>query len=152
VPDLAKVETIFNTLSERVRISKDGRQYAGKLAVTKRTNAGVLAPDFTEPDTAGKPVSLHDYKGKYVLVDFWASWCAPCRAENPNVLKAYNKYKAKGFNVLGVSMDEAEAKDKWIKAIRADKVTWTQVSDLKGWENVAGKLYGIEAILQNFSD
>ncbi len=92
-------------------------------------------------------VSLHDLKGKYVLVDFWASWCGPCRGENPNVVAAFNKYKDKGFTVFGVSFDQN--KDKWMQAIAADKLAWTQVSDLKGWGNEAGKIYGITSIPQN---
>ena len=84
------------------------------------------------------------------MVDFWASWCGPCRAENPNVVKAYNQFKDKGFTVLGVSLDQPNAKDKWMKAIHDDQLTWTQVSDLKYWKNEVAVLYGIQAIPQNF--
>ena len=106
--------------------------------------------DFTQNDTTGKPVSLASFKGKYVLVDFWASWCGPCRAENPNVVKAYQKYKDKGFTVLGVSLDGESTKIAWLKAIDKDGLAWTQVSDLKGWKNEVAKLYDIKSIPQNF--
>jgi len=106
--------------------------------------------DFTQNDALGKPVSLSSFKGKYVLIDFWASWCGPCRAENPNVVKAYNKYKDKGFTVLGVSLDGQSTRAAWLKAIDTDGLVWTQVSDLKGWSNEAAKLYDVKSIPQNF--
>lgn len=108
---------------------------------------GDLAPDITMNDETGKPFSLSSLKGKYVLVDFWASWCAPCRGENPNVVAAYNKYKNKNFTILGVSLDEN--KEAWQKAIDKDGLQWKQVSDLKGWENAAVALYGFDGIPYN---
>ncbi len=110
----------------------------------ERIEVGYAAPDFTMADTDGKPVSLSSFKGKYVLVDFWASWCGPCRGENPNVVANYNKYKTKNFTVLGVSLDEDKAA--WLAAIKKDNLTWTHLSDLKGWNNAAAKLYGVESI------
>jgi peroxiredoxin len=107
------------------------------------------APDFTLPDVNGKPVSLSSYKGKYVLVDFWASWCRPCRMENPNVVQAYNKFKNKNFTVLGVSLDRPDGKDDWVKAIKDDKLEWTHVSDLKFWESIVVPLYRFEGIPYN---
>jgi len=106
--------------------------------------------DFTQNDTLGKPVTLSSLRGKYLLVDFWASWCGPCRAENPNVVKAFNKYKEKGFHIIGVSLDNPGQMEKWMKAIHDDGLIWTQVSDLKGWKNEVAIQYGIQAIPQNF--
>jgi peroxiredoxin len=107
------------------------------------------APDFTRPDVNGKPTSLSSFKGKYVLVDFWASWCPPCRAENPNVVKAYNQFKDKNFTVLGVSLDRPGQKDAWMRAVKDDNLTWTQVSDLKFWDSQVVNLYGFEGIPYN---
>jgi peroxiredoxin len=111
---------------------------------TEKIAIGNMAPDFTMADTEGKLVSLSSFKGKYVLVDFWASWCGPCLGENPNVVANFNKYKSKNFTILGVSLDEDKAK--WLAAIKADNLTWTHVSDLKGWFNAAAKMYGVESI------
>lgn len=127
-------------------------QYMAKLNEPKPENGskpgvGAMAPDFTMNDTEGKPFSLSQLKGKYVLVDFWASWCGPCRAENPNVVAAYEKYKNKNFTVLGVSLDEN--KQKWLDAIKNDGLNWKQISDLKYWSNAAVPLYGFDAIPYN---
>ncbi|WCT14276.1 TlpA disulfide reductase family protein [Mucilaginibacter jinjuensis] len=114
----------------------------------KPLSVGHQAPDFTITGADGNPVKLSDYKGKYVMVDFWASWCVPCRQENPNVLKQYQKFHAKGFNVLGVSLDKD--KSAWQKAVSDDHLEWTQASDLKSFEGSTEQLYQIQAIPSNF--
>jgi len=149
-PEYADAAPAFNGLSARVRNTTAGKKYAERLEKWKATGIGQMAPEFAQADTAGKMVSLSSFKGKYVLIDFWASWCGPCRAENPNVVKAYNAYKDKNFTVLGVSLDQPGAKDKWIEAIHKDGLNWTHVSDLKFWDNEVSSAYGIQAIPQNY--
>lgn len=135
---------VLADLSARLPRSK----YLGKLQQDiesySKMAGGSLAPDFTFNTPEGKPLALSSFKGKIVLVDFWASWCGPCRKENPNVVRLYKKYHDKGFEILGVSLDED--KDKWVAAIKKDGLVWNHVSDLKGWASDACRLYGIEAI------
>lgn len=147
--DPNEVGPLFDKLSPEAKNSASGKAFSSRIDISKKTAVGAMAMDFTQGDTLEKPVSLHDYKGKYVLVDFWASWCGPCRAENPNVVKAYNEYKDKNFTVLGVSLDQPGKKQSWLDAIHKDSLTWTQVSDLKFWNNAVAQQYGIRAIPQN---
>lgn len=129
---------LHKRVEEIKRIDAEKDLAESKLAV------GAKAPDFTLETPEGKSVSLSSFKGKNVLIDFWASWCAPCRAENPKMVKLYNKYKDKNFTILGVSLDQD--KDLWTKAIKLDKLSWTEVSDLKYWSSPVAKLYNVEAI------
>ncbi len=147
--DPVKIEPVFNSLPVAVRNTPSGKDMQEKLTIAKKTGIGQLAMDFTQNDTLGNPVTLSSFHGKYILVDFWASWCGPCRAENPNVVKVFNKYKNKGFYILSVSLDRPGAKEKWIKAIHDDKLEWAHVSDLLFWDNAVAKQYGIQAIPQN---
>lgn len=119
------------------------------LSATPQGWVGQPAPEITLPDPNGKEVKLSSFRGKYVLVDFWASWCRPCREENPNVVKAYNKFKDKNFTILGVSLDQPGAKNAWMKAVMQDNLSWTQVSDLKYWNSIVVPLYKIEGIPYN---
>lgn len=119
----------------------------GIIKQLENVQIGKTAPEFSLPDTAGVSVSLSDFRGKYVLLDFWASWCPPCRRENPNVVKAFNEYKDKNFTIIGISLDKD--KSKWLKAIADDNLTWTHLSDLKYWDSEIPALYGVRGIPAN---
>ncbi len=149
-PEYNDMQPLYSKLSPAVQNTKAGKAYADRLNKWKLVALGAQAPEFAQADTNGNVVALKSFRGKYVLVDFWASWCGPCRQENPNVVKAYNQYKDRNFTVLGVSLDRPNDKDKWLKAIHNDKLTWTHVSDLKFWNNEAAQLYGVQAIPQNY--
>ena len=137
----------FNTLQPTAQESFYGRQLRSIIEKAMIGSVGSDAVDFIQADTSGAPVSLSSFKGKYVLVDFWASWCGPCRRENPNLVAAFNEYKRKNFTVLGVSLDRG--KEPWLKAIKDDGLNWTHVSDLKFWSNEVAQLYKISSIPQN---
>lgn len=141
-------DSLYQILPKHAQQTNAGKRIFKKLIAIHKGDIGQPFIDFIQNDTSGHPIELSSYKGKYVLIDFWASWCGPCREENPNLLKAYNLYKNKNFTVLGVSLDEDLGK--WKKAIKDDRMPWQQVSDLKGFGNSLAKIYGISAIPFNF--
>jgi peroxiredoxin len=145
--ELPELEEVVNVMDTSLNASQYMKALKKRVDILQSVTVGKMAPDFTMNDSTGKPVALSSLKGKILLVDFWASWCGPCRGENPNVVKAYQAFNKKGFDVLGVSFDQN--REKWIKAVKDDRLTWNHVSDLKGWGNEAGKLYGVNSIPAN---
>ena len=145
-----KAQLYYDELAPTYKNTSYAASIQKTIDAKKITAIGKIAPDFEQPDTSGKMIRLSDFKGQYVLLDFWASWCGPCREENPNVVKAYQKFHGKGFTVLSVSLDQSGKKANWLNAIHHDGLTWTQVSDLQFWNNAVAVLYGIKAIPQNF--
>ncbi len=142
---------IFNQFSEEVKKSPAGTIYSNILGQTKGADIGFDAPDISAKQPNGEALSLRSLRGKYVLLDFWASWCGPCRRENPNLVKAYNTYKDKNFTILGYSLDGGNnALDQWMNAIEKDGLAWNQISDLQGWQSLPIQLYGISSVPTNF--
>jgi peroxiredoxin len=149
-PDPTEIEPLLNGLSKELRETETARTLRNGLESLKTTANGAMAPDFEQADTLGHPVRLSSFRGKYVLLDFWASWCAPCRQENPNIVKVYNRFKDKNFTIIGVSLDRQGGTFAWLNAIRKDHLTWTQLSDLKFWNNAVAQLYFVQSIPKNF--
>jgi len=155
--NLEEASNLFERLSPKVKQGPRAVEFAALLAGKKKalnnqmpTHVGAAAPNFEQPDVSGNKVTLSQFKGKYLFLDFWASWCKPCRAENPNLVEAYRMFKEKGLEVMSVSLDGAAQKQAWLNAIKTDGLTWLQVSDLKAWENSAALIYGVKAIPENY--
>ncbi|WP_104380922.1 TlpA disulfide reductase family protein [Sphingobacterium sp. HMA12] len=148
--DVSLIEPLFLKLSANLRNTAMGEKLEGEILLAKKLGIGQPAPDFGQLTPDGRLLKLSDFKGKYVLLDFWASWCGPCRAENPHLVEVYKQFKGPDFEILGISLDKQGKKDDWTKAIEQDGLKWPQVSDLKGWQNNAAQLYGIQAIPQNY--
>ncbi len=143
-PRVSQLDSIYKMLDSAMQNSYYGKMIQNTIVKEKLTAIGNPAPAFVNNDVNGKPVSFTSLKGKYVLLDFWASWCGPCRQENPAVVKAYQRFHNKGFDIFGISLDTD--KSKWMAAIKKDGLDWTQVSDLKGWKADVVSLYGVQGI------
>jgi peroxiredoxin len=148
--DVAAIEPLYAGLSANVRNSIEGTDLAKLLNEAKNFAIGAAGPAFILNDVNGQPVSLTGFRGKYVLIDFWASWAPPTREEHPNMLKLYDKYKATNFTILGVALEQPDQKEAWLAAIKADGLPWTQVSDFKLWKSEAAKLYHIGYLPANY--
>lgn len=149
-PDAKQFDSAVQLLDTALLNSESGRELVKRLDIAKRTDIGMPAPEFSMKDVSGKEIELRSRYGKYLLLDFWASWCGPCRQDNPNLVRTYSDFSKKGFDIISVSLDEQRDRDKWLDAIRKDGLTWLQLSDLKGWDNIAARLYGINGIPMNF--
>jgi peroxiredoxin len=146
--DYSLLDKDFSDLPEWIKKSVTGKYVSNKIEGAKAVAIGKIAPSFSQTSVDGKTISLENFKGKYVLVDFWASWCVPCRKEHPNFLKTYEKYKAKNFEIVSVSIDED--KNAWINASKIDKINWTNLLDTKGQTNEVAVKYGVQAVPANF--
>ena len=141
---------LFNLLPQQMKMSHDGQRMHTLIVRNINTSPGKPAIDFTQTDMNGNSVTLSSFKGKTVLINFWASWCGPCRAQNPKLVQLYNTYKNDNFAIINVSLDKPGAKDDWLKAVQDDQLSdITQVTDLRFWNNAVAQLYGIVTLPQN---
>src|SRR5690554_2135639 len=146
----AEAKTYLQNLSPEIASSEFTKELESTLATMGKAEIGSLAPEFTAPTPEGTSLSLSETLGKYTIIDFWASWCRPCRIENPNVVRVYNKYHEKGLNIISVSLDKADQRDKWIQAIKDDQMDWYHVSNLQFWNDPIAKQYSIRSIPATF--
>lgn len=146
----AEASAYVEKLDPKITGTQLAKDLKTNLDSLKKADIGSPAPDFSAPTPTGEPMSLKDALGKYTIIDFWASWCKPCRLENPNVVNVYNKYHAKGLNIISVSLDKAEQKDKWLQAIKDDKMDWYHVSNLQFWQDPIAKQYSVRSIPATF--
>jgi len=147
---VSEVKELYETLTPEVQNTSIGKNLKDNIDKRNAVEVGSKAPNFTAPNPEGKEISLNESLGKVTLIDFWAAWCKPCRAENPNVVRIYEKYHDKGFNIIGVSLDRENQKDQWTQAIADDNLTWNQVSNLKFWQDPIAQQYGVRAIPAQF--
>ncbi len=148
--DAEKIEPLFQKLAIKQKNTIAGKDFESRIQIAKRTGIGASAPGFSQKDTSGKLVSLSSFKGKYLLLVFWASWCWPCREENPALVKLYHDFADKDFQILSVSLEKPGAYAAWLNAIHKDGLNWTHVSDLKFWNNAAAREYGVLSLPQNY--
>ena len=141
---------MFDELSDEVKTSSLGKNLSKMLSARSATDIGAKAPDFSGPTPNGETLSLKDALGKVTILDFWASWCKPCRIENPNVVRVYEKYHDKGLNIVGISLDKSTQKERWLKAIEDDNLTWQHVSNLQFWQEPIAQQYGVRSIPATF--
>lgn len=149
-PNIQKIEKFYNGLSDEVKQTKPGKRIKQKIGKFKSVEVGQKAPDFSGPTPEGKTISLKESLGKVTIIDFWASWCAPCRQENPNVVALYNEFHSKGLNIIGVSLDREGGSAQWKEAIAKDKLAWNHISNLKFWEDPIAKQYNVQSIPSTF--
>ena len=146
----AEASAYIEKMDAKVASTEMVQDLKTNLEAMKKAEVGSLAPNFSAPTPTGEMMSLKDALGKYTIIDFWASWCRPCRIENPNVVKVYNKYHDKGLNIISVSLDKAEQKDKWLQAIKDDQMDWYHVSNLQFWQDPIAQQYSVRSIPATF--